>query len=45
MDTSPLVMEEVDAGAAFLERLHAYRPVKAACWLRVPGADHARGSG
>ena len=28
-------MEEVDAGTEFLERLHAYRPVKAACWLRV----------
>ena len=34
MDPSPLVMDEIDAGAEFLKRLNAYRPVKAACWLR-----------
>ena len=34
MDTSPLVMEEVDAGREFLNQLHAYDPVMAACWLR-----------
>lgn len=34
MDTSPLVMDEIDAGRELLERLNAYRPVKAACWLR-----------
>jgi hypothetical protein len=34
MDTSPLVMDEIDAGADFLKRLHAFRPVTAACWLR-----------
>jgi hypothetical protein len=34
MDTSPLVMDEIDAGAEFLKQLHSYRPVKAACWLR-----------
>jgi hypothetical protein len=34
MDPSPLVMDEIDAGAEFLKRLNAYQPVKAACWLR-----------
>src|SRR4051812_23325981 len=34
MDPSPLVIDEIDAGAEFLKRLNAYRPVKAACWLR-----------
>src|SRR5262245_49451608 len=34
MDTSPLVTEEIEAGAAFVEQLHAYQPVTAACWLR-----------
>jgi hypothetical protein len=34
MDTSPLVMEEIGAGAEFLKQLHAFQPVKAACWLR-----------
>lgn len=34
MDPSPLVMDEIDAGAEFIKRLNAYRPVKAACWLR-----------
>jgi hypothetical protein len=34
MATSPLVMEEIDAGEEFLRRLDAYRPAKAACWLR-----------
>ena len=34
MDTSPLVVDEIDAGTEFLKRLNAYRPVLAACWLR-----------
>lgn len=34
MDTSPLVIDEIDAGREFLKRLNAYRPVIAACWLR-----------
>jgi hypothetical protein len=34
MDTSPLVIDEIDAGIEFLERLNAYLPVTAACWLR-----------
>lgn len=34
MDQAPLVMDEIDAGEEFIKRLHAYRPVKAACWLR-----------
>jgi hypothetical protein len=34
MDPSPLVTDEIDAGAEFLQRLHASRPVTAACWLR-----------
>jgi hypothetical protein len=34
MDSSPLVIDEIDAGTEFLKRLNAYRPVKAACWLR-----------
>jgi hypothetical protein len=41
MDTSPLVMDEIDAGAEFLKQLHAYQPVKAACWLRE-GEDEER---
>ncbi|MFO0930382.1 MAG: hypothetical protein U0736_25700 [Gemmataceae bacterium] len=31
----------IDAGAEFLRHLHAYRPVKAACWLRE-GEDEER---
>jgi hypothetical protein len=34
MDPSPLVMDEIDAGAEFLKRLNDCQPVKAACWLR-----------
>ncbi len=34
MYASPLVTDEIEAGAEFLKHLHAYRPVKAACWLR-----------
>jgi hypothetical protein len=34
MDTSALVMDEIEAGAEFLKRLNAFQPVKAACWLR-----------
>lgn len=34
MDTSPLVIDEIEAGAEFLKQLHAYQPVRAACWLR-----------
>ena len=35
MDTKTLVTEDIEAGAEFLRRLDAYRPVKVACWLRV----------
>jgi hypothetical protein len=35
MDQAPLVMDEIDAGREFIERLHASWPVKAACWLRA----------
>jgi hypothetical protein len=34
MDQTPLVSDEIDAGAEFIRRLHGYRPVKAAFWLR-----------
>jgi hypothetical protein len=34
MDQAPLVMDEIAAGEAFIQRLHDYAPVKAACWLR-----------
>lgn len=34
MNTSPLVRDEIEAGAEFLKGLNAYRSVKAACWLR-----------
>jgi hypothetical protein len=27
-------MDEIEAGTEFLKRLNAFRPVKAACWLR-----------
>ena len=34
MDTSPLVRDEIEAGAVFLQKLNEVRPVVAACWLR-----------
>ncbi len=34
MGSSPLVINEIDAGAEFLKRLSVFRPVKAACWLQ-----------
>ncbi len=34
MDTSPLVTDEINAGAEFLKQLHNYQPVMAGCWLR-----------
>ena len=34
MDQAPLVMDEIEAGREFLQRLHASWPVKAACWLQ-----------
>jgi len=34
MDTSPLVIDEINAGAEFLKQLNDYQPVTAACWLR-----------
>lgn len=34
MDTTPLVMDEIDAGAEFLKRLDAFKPIVAACWMR-----------
>jgi hypothetical protein len=35
MDQAPLVMDEIEAGREFIERLHTSWPVKAACWLRA----------
>lgn len=35
MDPAPLVMDEIEAGREFIERLNASWPVKAACWLRA----------
>jgi hypothetical protein len=34
MDTSPLVIDEIEAGKAFIERMNAFAPVKAALWLK-----------
>lgn len=34
MDQAPLVVDEVEAGKAFIERLHDYAPVAAAWWMR-----------
>ena len=34
MDQAPLVMDEINAGHAFVQRLHDHVPVKAAWWLR-----------
>src|SRR6266446_5965216 len=34
MDKAPLVIDEINAGEAFIKWLHDYAPVKAACWLR-----------
>jgi hypothetical protein len=34
MDKAPLVIDEIEAGEAFIKRLHDYAPVKAAWWLR-----------
>jgi hypothetical protein len=34
MDQTPLVMDDIEAGAAFIEQLNHYAPVKAAWWLR-----------
>jgi hypothetical protein len=34
MDKAPLVMDEIDAGETFLNKLNDYRRVKAAFWLR-----------
>ena len=39
MDTKTLVNEDIEAGAEFLRRLDACRPVKLACWLRVEEDD------
>ncbi len=33
MDTNPLVIEEIDAGADLIQRFHEYMPVEAAFWL------------
>jgi hypothetical protein len=35
MDQAPLVIDEIDAGKAFIQRVHQSRPVTAACWLRT----------
>jgi hypothetical protein len=34
MDKAPLVIDEIEAGAAFVKRMDEYEPVKAAYWLR-----------
>ena len=34
MDTSPLVIDEIEAGKAFIERMNAFAPVTAALWLK-----------
>ncbi len=34
MDQSPLVTEQIDAGARFIAGFQKYRPVRAAFWLR-----------
>ncbi len=34
MDQTPLVSDDIEAGAEFIKRLNASWPVKAACWLR-----------
>jgi hypothetical protein len=34
MDQTPLVIDEIEAGKAFIERLHSYAPVIAAWWMR-----------
>lgn len=41
MDQTPLVMDEIEAGKEFIRRMHAYRPVKAAWWMR-PAEDAER---
>jgi hypothetical protein len=35
MDQAPLVMDEIDAGKAFIQRMHDYAPVRAAWWMRT----------
>ena len=35
MDTSPLVIDEIEAGKAFIERMNAVAPVTAALWLKT----------
>ena len=34
MDTTPLVIDEIEAGKAFIEQMNRYAPVKAALWLK-----------
>jgi hypothetical protein len=34
MDQTPLVIDEIEAGAEFIKRLNVGWPVQAACWLR-----------
>src|SRR5687767_5114273 len=35
MDQEPLVIEEIEAGEEFARRFDAYKPVKAAFWLKT----------
>jgi hypothetical protein len=39
MDPSPLVTEQIDAGARFLAELEKTVPVAAAFWLKLPDQD------
>jgi hypothetical protein len=34
MDQTPLVMDEIDSGEAFIKQMNNYSPVVGACWLR-----------
>jgi hypothetical protein len=40
MDSSPLVTEEIDAGAEFVHRFEAQMPVKVAFWLKAADDDY-----
>ena len=35
MDPTPLVIDEIDAGAEFVKRFSRYQPVRAAYWLKA----------
>ncbi len=40
MDQSPLVMEEINAGAEIVRQFENYEPVKVAFWLKASDDDH-----